>query len=59
MNHKIWMRRSRSASLVLLGLALFSSRAAARPAKDILHFKNKDKWTCEITKLDSGISMSV
>lgn len=28
--------------------------AAARPAKDILRFKNGDQWTCEIKKLDHG-----
>jgi hypothetical protein len=27
---------------------------AARPAKDVIHFKNKDTWTCEIKKLDQG-----
>jgi putative salt-induced outer membrane protein YdiY len=32
----------------------FVSPATARPAKDIIHFKNGDKWTCEIKKLDRG-----
>jgi putative salt-induced outer membrane protein YdiY len=38
----------------LVGAALFGVPATARPAKDILHFKNGDKWTCEIKKLDHG-----
>ncbi len=34
--------------------ALIGRQAVARPAKDIVHFKNGDKWTCEIKKLDRG-----
>lgn len=39
---------------VLLCCVLFPEPLRARPAKDIIHFKNGDKWTCEIKKLDRG-----
>lgn len=38
----------------LLVLVLVCMPVVARPAKDVLHFKNGDKWTCEIKKLDHG-----
>ncbi len=40
--------------LVLGCLAFLAHPAMARPAKDVIHFKNGDKWTCEIKKLDRG-----
>lgn len=42
-------------SICLIFLSFAScAPLSARPAKDILHFKNGDKWTCEIKKLDHG-----
>jgi hypothetical protein len=35
-------------------IALSGLPLAARPSTDILLFKNGDKWTCEIKKLDHG-----
>ncbi|HZS56369.1 MAG TPA: DUF481 domain-containing protein [Bryobacteraceae bacterium] len=40
--------------VALTGWTLFCSHAAARPARDIIHFKNGDKWTCEIKKFEQG-----
>ncbi|MBV8865472.1 MAG: DUF481 domain-containing protein [Acidobacteriaceae bacterium] len=47
-------RRSYVLFFALLATAFVQKPAAARPAKDILHFKNGDKWTCEVKKLDHG-----
>jgi hypothetical protein len=52
--YQIQARRLYVYSLAVLGVALFRVPATARPAKDILHFKNGDTWTCEIKKLDHG-----
>jgi hypothetical protein len=52
--YQIAARKSYFGLLVLIGFALFNVPSAARPAKDIIRFKNGDKWTCEIKKLDHG-----
>jgi hypothetical protein len=43
---------------ILLGFwfvcLLSSTRLLGRPAKDTVYFKNGDKWTCEIKKLEKG-----
>ncbi len=39
---------------MVLAYTLLVSSAEARPAKDVIHFKNGDKWTCEIKELDHG-----
>lgn len=39
---------------VPLALLLSGLSVQARPSIDIIHFKNGDKWTCEIKKLDHG-----
>jgi hypothetical protein len=51
---RILARRSHLLFFQLLVPVLFCIPVTARPAKDILHFKNGDKWTCEIKKLDHG-----
>jgi Protein of unknown function, DUF481 len=51
---RISARRSHLLLFRLLVSVLVCIPAAARPATDILHFKNGDKWTCEIKKLDHG-----
>ena len=40
-----------SSACLLAGADL---RLEARPKKDVIHFKNGDRWTCEIKKLDNG-----
>jgi Protein of unknown function, DUF481 len=52
MSH-IAMRRSYT-FLMLFAPVLCGLSAWGRPATDIIHFKNGDKWTCEIKKLDHG-----
>jgi hypothetical protein len=41
-------------SLLLLTQLLLGVSAEGRPAKDIVRFKNGDKWTCEVKKLEHG-----
>jgi Protein of unknown function, DUF481 len=52
--YQVQPRKSYVLLIAVLGPALFGIPAAARPATDILRFKNGDKWTCEIKKLDRG-----
>jgi putative salt-induced outer membrane protein YdiY len=40
--------------IAVWALALFDAPLSARPSKDTLLFKNGDRWTCEIKKLDHG-----
>lgn len=44
---------ARAIAFALLLTAAFSS-LWARPKRDIIHFKNGDRWTCEIKSLDRG-----
>lgn len=53
MMHHVVFRRS-CLFLPLLILILSRTPALARPSTDIIRFKNGDKWTCEIKKLDHG-----
>jgi hypothetical protein len=45
---------SGSSRLVPLLVLLAVANLDARPKKDIIRFRNGDKWTCEIKKLDHG-----
>ena len=40
--------------LVPLLVLLAAANLNARPKKDVIRFRNGDKWTCEIKKLDHG-----
>lgn len=44
----------RAIANILPLILLFCVPSTARPSKDVLRFKNGDKWTCEIKKLDHG-----
>jgi hypothetical protein len=53
LQHRSSFHRYFYAGLLLVFLAL-SSVCSARPKKDILHFANGDRLTCEIIKLEKG-----
>jgi putative salt-induced outer membrane protein YdiY len=55
MIHKAATRKWSSLLFIAVwALALFDAPLGARPSKDTLLFKNGDRWTCEIKKLDHG-----
>ena len=48
------MRRWNALVPLLVLLAGADLRLEARPKKDVIRFRNGDRWTCEIKKLDHG-----